>query len=243
MYTGIRTGYFRRHVGRSRVTQRGHPSLKHLARASRTVRRHKNAMTHRHLLPDEIDQLLDGEVGFGTAPLEAHIRECAECRAELEAGRRVVEAIEHLPRLTPSPLFAEHTIARVHVYEPWDVAARDTVVRWVAWLVPQSRSLRIVGGAVGLSLAAALSVACVWLVAHADAVFFFGSIARVRLRDAVLEQIGGAVSAVFGPQSIDAIRVGGPALLFGLFTTIVALVVVVAFMVRSAVSTSRRGRP
>ena len=34
---------------------------------------------NRHLLPDEIDLLVDGEAGFGGAPLKAHVRGCAEC--------------------------------------------------------------------------------------------------------------------------------------------------------------------
>ena len=43
-------------------------------------------MNHRHLLPDEIDLLLDDEVGFGVAPLKAHIRDCADCRAQARRG-------------------------------------------------------------------------------------------------------------------------------------------------------------
>lgn len=54
-------------------------------------------MTGRHLLPDEIDQLLDGEVGFGVAPLAAHLKDCPTCQAEFEVGRRWIDAIERLP--------------------------------------------------------------------------------------------------------------------------------------------------
>jgi hypothetical protein len=199
-------------------------------------------MTHRHLLPDEIDQLLDGETGFGIAPLEAHVRECAECRAQLEAGRRVVEAMEHLPRVSPSPLFADQVMAQVHVYEPWDVAARDAVESWAARLIPQSRPWRIAAGGLALSLGAVLSVACVWLVAHLDALFFIGSIARARLRDAILEQTGAFVSAIFGARAVDALGGGSPAVLLGALSALVVLVIVTALAVRSVVSTSRRGR-
>lgn len=198
-------------------------------------------MTARHLLPDEIDQLLDGEVGFGVAPLEAHVRECAQCRSELDAGRQLVESIERLPRVSPSPLFTEHVMANVNVYEPWYVAARDSAEGLVTRLVPQSRPLRVLAGAAGLSLAAAVSVVCVWLGSHLDALFFFGTIARARLRDAVLEQLGSVVSAVFGAQSVDALRGGGPALVFAVLATIVVLIVGAGFVVRSAVATSRRG--
>ena len=49
---------------------------------------------NRHLLPEEIDQLLDGEVGFGTTPLKQHVRTCAECRAELDSARVLVSQLE-----------------------------------------------------------------------------------------------------------------------------------------------------
>ncbi len=199
-------------------------------------------MTTRHLLPDEIDQLLDGEVGFGIAPLEAHVRECAECRAELEAGRRVVDAIEHLPRLAPTPLFTDQVMARVTVYEPWEVAMRDAADRWVSRLVPRSRPLRVVAGAAGITLAAALSVVCVWLGAHLDAVFFFGSMARSRLRAALVEGVGGVIATVFGPQSVDAIRTAGPGLVLGMLATMVVLLLAAGLVVRTAVSSARRGR-
>ncbi len=199
-------------------------------------------MTYRHLLPDEIDELLDGQVGFGVAPLEAHIRECAACRAQIEAGRRVVEAIEHLPRLSASPLFAERVMAKVDVYEPWHVAARDAVSNWLTRLTPRSRPMRVLAGAAGLSIAAALSVACIWLGSHLDAVFFVGTIVRARLRDTLLEQAGAAVSAIFGPQSVGALRAGGPALLFAILATIAVLILAAGLAVRLAVAAPGRTR-
>ena len=51
-------------------------------------------MNHRHLLPEEIDLLVDQEVGFGVGPLKAHIRECAECRTRVDEARFVVESID-----------------------------------------------------------------------------------------------------------------------------------------------------
>ena len=155
-------------------------------------------MTHRHLLPDEIDALLDSEVGFGVAPLEAHLRECASCRADLEAGRRVVEAIEQLPRLAPTPLFGDHVMAQVNVYEPWYVAARDTADEWA-------------------------------------------TLVRARVRDTLFEQLGTAVSTVFGPQSAGALRAGGPALLFVIIATAAVLIVAAGLAVRSAVASPGRG--
>ena len=55
-------------------------------------------MNHRHLLPNEIDLLLDGEVGFGVAPLRAHVDGCEDCQARLARSRKVVDALEDLQR-------------------------------------------------------------------------------------------------------------------------------------------------
>jgi hypothetical protein len=200
-------------------------------------------MTDRHLLPDEIDQLLDSEVGFGTAPLASHLRDCPACRAEYEAGRRCVDAIDRLPEFTPSPLFASRVMDRVNVYEPWDVAARDAIDGLIGKVVPASPRWRVLAGGAGLSLAAVLSVACVWLGAHLDAVFFFGALARERLRDALLQQMGSLVTAVFGPQSVGALTRGGPGFVLVVLATALLLTGAAAYAVRSVVTTARRGRP
>ena len=199
-------------------------------------------MQHRHLLPDEIDQLLDGETGFGIAPLEAHVRECEECRAELEAERQLVEAVEGLPRLAPSPLFADHVLAQVNVYVPWDIEVRDAAAGWVQRFVPRSQPLRLLAGAGGLTVGLALSVACVWLFGHIEGVFFFSSLARARLRDALIEQLGVVVSALFGARAVDALGSAGPLMLLAFVGAFVVLVLLAGFAVRSVVSTSRRGR-
>jgi hypothetical protein len=199
-------------------------------------------MQHRHLLPDEIDQLLDGETGFGIAPLEAHVRECAECQAELDSERGVVEAVEGLPRLAPSPLFADHVMSQVNVYVPWDVAMRDAAATWVQRFIPQSQPLRVLTGAGALTLGLALSVAFVWLGAHVEGVFFFGTLARARLRDALIEQFGTAVSALFGTRAADAVGTAGPLMLLGFISAFALLVLLAGLAVRSVVSTSRRGR-
>ena len=129
-------------------------------------------MEHRHLLPEEIDLLLDGEVGFGVAPLKSHIDKCAECRAELESARRFVAELEHLPHLAPSPLFAEKVMAQVQVIEPVHVAAAESVRRWL----PESRPLRVLAGAAAVSVAVVLSVVSLWAVGNLEALVFFGGL-------------------------------------------------------------------
>ena len=92
-------------------------------------------MNHRHLLPNELDLLLDGEVGFGVTPLKAHVDECAECRMRLEQARVVIDALDNLPRHAPAPSFANRVMANVQVIEPWHVAMYAATIR----LVPNPR--------------------------------------------------------------------------------------------------------
>src|ERR687889_750525 len=88
-------------------------------------------MNHRHLLPNEIDLLVDGEAGFGVAPLRAHILECADCRERVDDARVVVDALESLPHFAPDSRLADRVMAQVPVFVPAHVAARDSVFRWL----------------------------------------------------------------------------------------------------------------
>ena len=106
-------------------------------------------MNHRHLLPTEIDLLLDDEEGFGVAPLKAHVRSCPDCMARLEDARLVTDAIEELPHFAPSFSFTDTVMAQVPVFVPWHVAARDTVRSAVRQWVPDSRPARAVVGSRG----------------------------------------------------------------------------------------------
>ena len=84
-------------------------------------------MKHRHLLPDEIDQLLDDELGFGMAPLKAHLSECDDCRGRYEDARAVTDLIDKLPHHVPSHRFAENVMSQVEVFVPWHVTALDSI--------------------------------------------------------------------------------------------------------------------
>ena len=133
-------------------------------------------MKHRHLLPDEIDQLLDGEAGFGVAPLVAHVDSCDRCRAQLAEAREVVNALEHLPHFAPAQRFADRVMAQVQVFEPWHVTALDTVKQWV----PSSRPARAFGLAAASVLALVISVTVVWMAVRLDAFLFFADLAGHR---------------------------------------------------------------
>ena len=194
-------------------------------------------MEHRHLLPDEIDQLLDGEAGFGVAPLQAHVDACPACRAELAEARQVVSALERLPHLAPFPLVADRVMAQVQVFEPWHVTALDSIKRWV----PASRSARLVGIGATSVFALLISVAAVWTAVRLDAFLFFFDLAGQRARAALFDAVGSAIANTFGDAAVDALRTGGMPAVVGI-TGFLALVVLAAVGLRAVLATARRRR-
>lgn len=189
----------------------------------------------RHLLPDEIDQLLDGEVGFGTPPLKAHVRRCAECRAELEEARVLVRALEHLPNFAPSPLFAERVLGQVQLFVPWHIALLDTVRGWA----PQSRPARAVFAAGLGSVALALTVAMLWILAQFDTAVFAINIGLDRARAAILDAGQSALLGTLGESGLQALRATGA---MGIALAALATLVLTAGAVRTlrALATSSR---
>jgi hypothetical protein len=163
-------------------------------------------VNHRHLLPDEIDLLLDGEVGFGVAPLRAHADHCAECSARIEESRALIESLEHLPELAPSPMFADRVMANVNVFVPWHVAARDAVMQWM----PRSRPMRVLAGATGAFAALVLSLVTVSLFAYRDVfTFFVSGLAFERSREIAMAATGDALASLFGETAAQAVLATG----------------------------------
>lgn len=195
-------------------------------------------MTHRHLLPNEIDLLLDGDVGFGVAPLTNHVAECAECRSKLHEARRVTEALDHLPRFTPPPLFADAVMSSVHVFQPWHVAARDTARS----LVPVSRPARVFAAGLAITVAAVLTGAVLWMASRVDLlVLFLSGPALERARLAVLEALGAAAASVVGEPVVAALQGSGAAgLVIGLLVLLTVVLVVTLGLRALAVASSRR---
>lgn len=155
---------------------------------------------NRHLLPAEIDLLLDGEVGFGTAPLKAHVRRCEECRSELESARALVRELEHLPQMAPSPAFANAVMARVQVYVPWYVAAWDALQRFV----PASQPARVAAAVAGMGFLAILSALSLLVVTRLDALIFAVDLGYMRLQEWGAGVAAAAVSAALGEGALAA---------------------------------------
>lgn len=162
-------------------------------------------MNHRHLLPDEIDLLLDDEVGFGVAPLKAHVRGCADCRARLDEAKLVVDTLEAVPRFAPSHTFASRVMAQVPIFVPWHVAARDAVAKWL----PQSRPARLAVATIATATASVLSLAILWIATQTDVLTLASGAAGDQLRAVVAAGTRGLLTTMFGQQMFAFIQRSG----------------------------------
>ena len=195
-------------------------------------------MNHRHLLPEEIDLLLDDEEGFGVAPLRHHLEQCPECQARLDALSRVVTTLEALPHVAPAPRFGERIMGQVHVFEPWHVALRDSVRRWV----PRSTLGKAAAGLTGAVAAVGMTVAALWIGRRADAVLFLTNLVMERTRDGLGSLATEAARAVLGSAGASALRQGGPGAILAAAAGLLIAVVAVAFGVKAVATAGRRRR-
>jgi len=131
------------------------------------------------------------------APLAAHINECVTCRTELEAQQRLVGSLEKLPHFTPSPLFAYRLMREVQVFEPWHVAAVNSVQRFI----PRSRPARVLAAGLAGVVATTLTAGTVWMASRLDTVAFLAGVAVERMRGVGTQAVTGFVSSSLGPTA------------------------------------------
>ena len=162
-------------------------------------------MNHRHLLPNEIDLLVDGEAGFGVAPLRDHIDECPDCRVRYEDARFVVDALESLPHFAPDARLADRVMAQVPIFVPAHVAARDSVARWM----PKPGPARAAAVAVFASAAGLLTMAMLWLATQGEAAVFITGLLGERVRGAVLGAARDVAVTVLGESALAALQTTG----------------------------------
>jgi hypothetical protein len=163
-------------------------------------------VNHRHLLPNEVDLLVDDELGFGVAPLKAHVDACPECRAEVEEARRVAEAIESLPHLAPPVGFSDRVMSQVPVFVPWHVAARESLARFA----PASRPLRALAlGGAGV-MATLITTMVVWLWSQGGLMVASGLFGD-RLREVVGNGARELATGLLGDQFLVALQQSGAA--------------------------------
>ena len=194
-------------------------------------------MKHRHLLPNEIDLLVDGEVGFGVAPLRAHLRECAECEAKVDEAHEVAIALEELPHLAPSTLFSERVMSQVQVFEPWHVAARDSLAR----LVPRSTPARAAAVVFGSGAAIVLASLSIWIAGRLDILAFLSGSAVQRSREVITSLVEGVIGTAFGPAALSFVRgTGSVGLIIATLALAGAAGIAVMGVRRLATASSRR---
>lgn len=193
-------------------------------------------MQHRHLLSNEIDLLLDGEAGFGVAPLRAHVDECADCRARLDEARVVADALERLPHLAPRTGFADRVLSRVQIVEPWHVAALNSARRFV----PESRPLRAVALATMGMTSVAISASAVWIALSANLTVGSATVVTGRMRAALVAGIQQGLEAVLGASAVQALQASGSVALAAAGVALLAAVGAAAFGFRALASASRQ---
>jgi hypothetical protein len=161
---------------------------------------------HRHLLPNEIDLLLDEDSGFGVQPLREHVRGCPDCRARLDEAREVVAALNEVPLFSPRVGLPDRIMAQVPVFVPWHVAARDAVTQWMP-TSPTARALAAGLVAVVGSLVTGLTL---WIATRGDMLAMFTGLVGEQARSTVTNAAGDIIVALFGPQVVAAVQQVGP---------------------------------
>ena len=195
-------------------------------------------MQHRHLLPDEVDQLLDGASGLDAAPLRAHLAGCPDCTRQLADARIVCDALDALQHLAPSPRFTASVMAQVQVLEPWHVALANGAQR----LLPASRPMRMVMLASGALVAVALSATAIGLAMRPDLALYAAGLAAGRARGALLDAAGTLIHDVFGQTALEALRSGGGSTVALGGAVLLTAVAVASVGLRAAATTARRTR-
>lgn len=195
-------------------------------------------VNHRHLLPNEIDLLVDEDGGFGAAPLKAHLRDCPACRSRLDDARITVDALEELVHFAPSHRFSERVMAEVAVFVPWHAAVRDSIQAWV----PRSRPVRAAFLAFGTATSLILTIGLLWIATRTDLLVFATELISGRAKALVGGGIQDAAAALFGEQLFMALRQAGPVALALMLAAIFGSVVAAIAGLRLVATASSRRR-
>lgn len=195
-------------------------------------------MEHRHLLPDEFEDIIDGDVGEDAAALREHLEQCDECKAELAKRHELSTTLEHLAHHGPAPLFSYRVMSQVQVFEPWHVALRDSVRR----LVPQTRAARWVAGVTAVLVASFLTVAGVWAALNSESAWLFAEVGVKRVRAGVLGGIKAILETVFGRDALNALEGRGMMGTLIAASIVLGVILVAAIGFRVVALASRRRR-
>jgi len=98
-------------------------------------------------------------------------------------------------------------MARVPVFVPWHVAARDAVVQ----RIPTTPVARAVAATLVAVVGSVVSGLTLWIASRGDMLAVFTGLVGEEARQAVTNAAGDLVVALFGPQVIGAVQQIGPA--------------------------------
>ena len=163
-------------------------------------------MQHRHLLPNEIDLLLDEESGFGVQALRDHVRSCKDCKARLDEAQVVASALAEVPHLAPRFGLADRVMTQVPVFVPWHVAARDSVVR----LIPTGTVARALAATIVAVVGTLVTGVTLWVATRGDVLAVVTGLVSDQAREAATAAAGSMVAGLIGPQAIAAMQQLGP---------------------------------
>ena len=163
-------------------------------------------MQHRHLLPNEIDLLVDGETGFGVQPLREHVAACPDCRARLAEAQDVVSTLSAVPLLSPRMGLADRVMSQVPVFVPWHVAARDTLREWM----PASPAARVLAATLVAVVGTLISGLTIFIAMRDDILATLTAAVGEQARSSFADALGNVVVALFGPQVVGAVQQLGP---------------------------------
>lgn len=77
-----------------------------------------------HPATEEVEAYVAGSLSAADrATFESHLAGCPECAAEVEEWRALFAGLAALPRIEPSPGFADRVMAQVRIHRPWYVHA------------------------------------------------------------------------------------------------------------------------
>jgi hypothetical protein len=161
---------------------------------------------HRHLLPNEIDLLLDQETGFGVKPLREHVQTCPDCRARLAEAKELMASLAEVPLFAPRLGLADRVMGQVPVFVPWHVAARDALRQWV----PTSPAARALAATLVAVVGSLITGVTLWVATRGDVLAMAAGLVGDEARSAATQVAGNAVVALFGPQVVTAMQQLGP---------------------------------
>lgn len=119
-----------------------------------------------HVEAPTIQELLDGALPPArTAAMEAHLAGCRLCREEVEQWRGLMVRLDRIPRLEPSPAFAERVMAHVRVQTAAAIARPGLGERVAAWIALNPRTRKRLAAFAGAAVTPVVSVALMaWTV-------------------------------------------------------------------------------